>query len=370
MLALFSPALARADAIGAPSESDATRSDATQADVTQSYPHISGELVIEIQNDWAYHSQDRDSELNDLYATLGPAIGLAFSESFSIQSSLVLEPVEDPDPHENREFSQHGLFVEELYARLAKGAWSLRAGKLNPRFGQAWDLAPGLYGVDFAEDYELTERIGAGTSYDLGRDSGGMHILSAEIFFADTSHLTRSLMRDRSRVRRSDGGSSNTARLNSYSLTLEGEAILGAPTLTYNLGFAYQLAGEGGQPESDYVAGLSYGIPINDQLELNFLGEFALLDNADGESDRTRRYFTVSSAANFQDLVFALSYTSRDENIRGARDNSDFLAQASVGLFHTVGKGELALEAAYLLTRVENRKTGTAGLRASYVFEF
>jgi len=361
-LALAIPQLSAAD--------DAAVAALPTAQASESYPAISGEVVIEIQNDRAYHAQNRDNELNDLFATIEPAIGIAFSETFSIQSSLVFEPVEDPEPHKAREFDRQGLFVEELYAVWESGALALRAGKLNPRFGKAWDAAPGLYGVDFAEDYEITERIGGGASYDLGSDTAGSHVLSLEAFFADTSHLTRAVVRGRSRVRRSDGGPSNTGRLNSYSLTLEGEAIPALPGLTYNLGWVYQAAASGERPERDYVAGLTYALPISDSFELEFLTEYALQDNAFGESDRSRRYLTTSTAASYEDLVLALSYTLRDENIRGARDNNDFLFQASVGYFREIFLGEAGFEIGYKLTREENQKIGTAGLRASWVFAF
>jgi len=341
--------------------------DAAPADT---YPSMSGELWIEIQNDRMYHAQDRDRELNDLYATIEPAISFAFTESFSIESALVFEPVEDPDPHESREFSQQGLFVEEIYALWTSGNLSLRAGKINPRFGKAWDLAPGLYGVDFAEDYELTERVGAGASYDLGNADTGSHVLSFETFFADTSHLTRSVFRGRSRVRRDDGGPSNTGRLNSYSVTLEGEAIPAIEGLTYNLGLVYQADGGDGRPESDYVAGATYAFSVTDTLDLEFLAEYVLQDNADGEADRARRYLTGSAAALYNDLTVALSYTLRDESIRAARDNNDFLFQVSVGYFREVGIGQAGFEAGYRLTREENQKVGTAGLRASYLVPF
>ena len=42
--------------------------------------------------------------------------------------------------------------------------FSLFAGKFNPAFGLGFDLAPGIYGEDHPEDYELTERIGFGGS--------------------------------------------------------------------------------------------------------------------------------------------------------------------------------------------------------------
>ncbi len=343
---------------------------AVQPLVLESYPSISGALVLEVQNDHAYHAQDRAAEANDLYSTIEPALAVAFNRNLSLQASLVFEPVEDAQPHQSREFDRQGLFAEELYALWESGPLSLRAGKMNPHFGQAWDLAPGLYGVDFAEDYELTERMGAGASYDLGNDTVGSHVLSLEAFFADTTHMSRSLVRGRSRVHRSDGGPSNTGRLNSFALTLQGDAIPAIPGLSYNLGWVRQSSKSGERAESDYVAGLAYALPISDTLGLEFLAEYVQQINALGEANRSRRYLTLSSAATWNDLVFALSYTNRDEDVRGDRDNNDYLLQVSAGYFRPMGPGLAGFEIGYKITREENLKIGTAGMRASYALEF
>src|SRR5262245_10743027 len=94
-----------------------------------SYPTLSGELSIEIQDDRAYHSQDGDRELNDLFTKTEPAFSLAFTESFSLEAALTFEPVEDPEPSESREFDKEGLFVEQLFAKWSSDKLELYAGK-------------------------------------------------------------------------------------------------------------------------------------------------------------------------------------------------------------------------------------------------
>ena len=39
-----------------------------------SFPHIEGEIPIEIQNDYTYDSDDRDAELNDLYRAVSSVV--------------------------------------------------------------------------------------------------------------------------------------------------------------------------------------------------------------------------------------------------------------------------------------------------------
>jgi hypothetical protein len=199
----------------------------------------------------------------------------------------VLEPVADPPPGRDRWFDDEGLFLETLFLRWEWDRFSLHAGKFNPAFGFAWGLAPGIYGVDFAEDYEITERIGFGGTIEFGNAAVGRHRLGADAFFVDTSPLSRSLLHDRGRTRRSDGGPSNTLSPESFSITLRGGGIPRLPGLTYNLGFANQhRADAGGRSERTAVAGLTYGFSPLEYLGIELLSEYAHLHHAEGENER------------------------------------------------------------------------------------
>ena len=57
--------------------------------------------------------------------------------------------------------------LETLHRLLGRLADKLEDGRaqmleINPRFGAAWSRAPGLYGADYAGDYQLREKLGAG----------------------------------------------------------------------------------------------------------------------------------------------------------------------------------------------------------------
>ncbi len=98
---------------------------------------------------------------------------------------------EAPEPGEAY-FEDIGVFVETLGLAYQFGAVTLFGGKFNPTFGIAWDVAPGIYGADLADDYELTERIGGGGAVTLGGGDFGRHTLTGQVFFLDTSVLSQS----------------------------------------------------------------------------------------------------------------------------------------------------------------------------------
>src|SRR3546814_10831198 len=112
-------------------------------------------------SDWSSDVCSSDLR-NDAYVEIETALEAAITDAFSAKTLLVLEPVRDPDPGDDRFFFEdHGLYAEDLFGEYdAVGRFAVRAGKFGQKFGIAWDVAPGIWGTDLAEDYELAEQIG------------------------------------------------------------------------------------------------------------------------------------------------------------------------------------------------------------------
>ena len=239
----------------------------------------------------------------------------------------------------------------------------MRAGKVNPHFGIAWDAAPGLYGVGFAEDYEITERIGAGGFVRFGSDRFGMHRLAADLFFLDTSYLSKSTFDDRGRARRSDGGPSNTGRPESFAITLESEELPKFPGSGYHLGFSRQATERGGRDEYGYVVGLTYAFTPHEDVDVEILSEYVYQWGAEGER-QNRHYYTQSGAVYWKRWNLAISSTLRHLHDGGSRD---YLLQASVGYEFEMG---LAIDAGYRYVREDGIENDGLGALVSYTVEF
>src|SRR5262249_15419129 len=151
------------------------------------------------------------------------------------------------DPTSDSFLRDHALWIDQLYMTIHLGPVSIYGGKIHPRFGFAWDIAPGVYGTDFAEDYEIVERLGFGAVWRLAIDFG-RHDLSFEWFRADTSFLANSAFTrtvpgqlDATRfstLSNSDGTLSNSSSP-SYTFSLVGRDI----PMPEGLGYvAYQLS--------------------------------------------------------------------------------------------------------------------------------
>jgi len=331
---------------------------------------FSGELTVEFQNDNNIDSNDPDAELSDVYNTTELALEMTVNEFLSGHASLTFEPVLDPGPGEDRFFEDEGLYAEELYAKVTLGGGiSVLGGKFNPLFGKAWDVTPGVYGTDFAEDYEVTEQLGFGVSLERDAGSLGKAIVTGSIYNADTSGLSGSIITDRGRTRVSDGGAGNTEDLDSYSVALDLEEMPALGGASLNFGYRFHNQGktvDDLDDENGYVAGI-YGSRQLNGVEFQYVGEVVYLDSAEGTLDNLW-YYTVGGAVVFSGKYnVAVSYTGRPRDVAGGGDFEDKQLQVSAGVELRNG---WALDGAYKYHVEENVDNHTIGVLLAKTFEF
>jgi len=296
----------------------------------KSFPRIESKIAVELENDYTTKSDDKSKEINDLYTTTEIETGVYFTKQFSIQSLLVFEPVLDPKPFKDRTFGDHGLYAENLFVQFERGPFGFIAGKFNPSFGIAWDAAPGVYGVDFAEDYEIAERLGGGITLTHEAD-GSKHVFQANIFRADTTFLSNSAFTKRGRIHLGDGGASNTKWPESFSLTLDGEQVAAMPGFAYHLGVRHQAKGDGDvKNEFGVVVGAQQEINLGEGQSLTLLAEGVHLDNAEAGPDDVF-YLTGSGEFITGPWSASVAHTWRHTDVSGASNINDHQTQVSAG---------------------------------------
>lgn len=334
-------------------------------------PVFSAEAVVELQSEYTADSDDEDAdEHNNIFlrAELAPTVRL--NENFFIDGVLVLEPVQDFDADEDNFFEETGVFFEEIKLNYENGPWGVFVGKFNPGFGVAWDYGRGIWGEDFAEDYEITERLGLGVSYTFETEGAGTHTLTGSTFFADTTFLSNSVGTKRGRTSKDDGGPSNTEDLSSFVLSLEGETLAGVENLYYKLGYRHQSEGDedvGGDDENGGVATLGYKVPVSDRLEADLFAEYVNISNFDATPE-DRDYLTASVGATLdQHWKATVSYTNRSIEPDSGDDFDDNLLQVSAG--YDFGQGTTA-ELGWRHTDEEETDADIVGFLVRHEFSF
>lgn len=341
---------------------------ASVAAAEESFPRISGEVGIEVQNDLVFEADDESSELNDLYTTIEPAVRIEPVEHLAIVAGLVLEPVQDAE--DDRFFEDEGLYVEQLFLEYYDDWGTVYGGKFNPPFGIAWDLAPGIYGADLAEDYELTEQLGGGVVLGFGApDNGylGVVEVSANVFVADRTPLSQSLITGRGDLDLDDGGPANTEGPGGFSVTLTGGDIAALPGLAYHAGVRFRAGGEGDpSDEVGGVFGLVQTFELGDDQAVEIVGEVAGFNDFEaGENDAV--YATLGGAYVVGGWNVALTGAYRDSAIDDEQIESDRIVQISTGYAFDFGLG---VDVGYRFGREDGADTHTLGALVAYGFEF
>lgn len=341
---------------------------AAQAEVIK--PSLSGTISIEFQDDWILNSDFNEAKKNTLYAKIEPNILMALTKKLAIEASLVMEPIQDSDSTEDTYFSNEGIFVEELKITYTDEDFSLHAGKFNPSFGTAWDITPGIYGVDFAEDYELTEQIGLGASIFSNNQYTGSHILTVNTFFADTSFLSQSKITDRDELDEKDGGLSNTNSLKSFSITLDTQNTASIEGLNTHIGIRNLAPGdddENVKRETGFVFGASYNLKICDNISADINGEWVHLSNAEATEDKINYLTTGAGLAISENWNAAISYTARGIKISSKEDINDHLFQVSGGYEFDNG---LSANIGYVHTQEDGVISQGIGVLFGYEYKF
>lgn len=334
------------------------------------YPSVSGEVVMELQNEYTADSDDQATdEYNNLFFRTEVAPTVQLNENFFIDGVLVWEDIQDREPNDDNFLDNEGAFIEEIKLNYENGPWAAWAGKFNPGFGIAWDFGRGIWGEDFAEDYEITEKIGLGGSHTFETENTGYHTLAANTFFADTTFLSGSAVTKRDELDKSDGSVSNTEDFSSYVVSLEGENLAGVENLYYKLGYRNQDEGDdtvGGDRETGYVATLGHVFPVNERVEVDALLEFADINSFEaGTADN--QYFTASVVTTIdENWNIATSFTSRDVEDTGA-DSDDHLLQISGG--YDFGQGT-TVELGWRNSEEGGEDTDIIGGLVRHIFEF
>ena len=334
----------------------------------KSYPAISGEIAFEIQDDLAFDSDDPAEERNELGALIEPNLFFHATENFYLNAGLVFEAVQDPAPGDDREFDDHGLFVEVLTLNAEFGGLHLYGGKFGPNFSIAFDAAAGLYGTDISEDdIELSEFVGFGGAYTVEELPVGAITGSASIFTQDTSALADSKITRRERTRSGDGGPGNTGSLESFALALDGDGLPVPGDLRYHIGYV-SLASDTTEDEDRFAVGAEWGFAVTDDVTLTPLLEYVHFENAGGVDGADRDYVTGSLLAEFGPWNGAVAYTNRDISAAtGVAEADDFQFQVSAGYAFDFG---LSVDLGYKVNQSADIDTSTVGLLFAYGYEF
>jgi hypothetical protein len=345
-----------------------------------------GVLTLTLESDQTLNRANDIPPFNNTFSEPELEWYLNAGQHFSVNGLFKMEQVRSVTKSDA--FEAEGAWAEQLYATVSFDPVQIYGGKIHPRFGRAWDDTPGVFGTDFAGDYELVEKLGVGAAVDLRWQ--GIHTISFEAFQADTSFLSNSIFARPKitdpdvlrpgRLHRDDGGVSNTGKPDNYAVALSGRALPGLDGFTYNLGWAIQRGSDAlhERTERSFVVGAQWELPITSRVTAVPLLEYARVNNQGG-ADVSADYVTAAVAFELgQGWSASLNATVRPVDDRDNLDKrTDHLFGASVAYdLGSLFKKEvrwldgLGVELGYKHERVEHAELNTLGLLFTYERRF
>ncbi len=322
---------------------------------------LDGQLV----NQLSYERMRQGNHFTDLaYGRTAVSARLQGPVGLSLSTTLRLEP--GPTSPAGLVPSHTG-YAETLILRWTQDPWRVFAGKINPRFGAAWSRAPGVFGADYAADYQLREKLGAGARIWMDQvldlpDPLGNQSLQFEVFQADTSFLSASAfaprwtlatteadpltgtettsIRQRWRASRLMGGADNRRGLGGTTVSWVGtEVEVPGGKVAYNAGLSVrragldaQLAGRAGT-EVGSVAGIEGAFPLPAGMLLVPAVEYARRTGADGYQGRNADWWTAALTLKRGAISVAYAWMQRRETDAPVGASG---AERAMGRQHTV----------------------------------
>jgi hypothetical protein len=271
--------------------------------------------------------------------------GLFFSPVFSLQSELTYEPVRSAlrMPHKQHVLSDEGLYLEQLYGKAEFDDVMVYSGKFDLPVSLAANIAPGIYGSDYATNYQLREMLGFGGAYRLGSPSVGYHSIGVASYVRDTTWLDASAFTQPNfgsidtartgRLHNSNGGNANNGSPDSLLVTLDGDATaLDVSSMTYHLAWALLRRGiDDSQNQVDLVAAVSYTGDLGAGFALRPLIEISRIFHNGGSPLNSGTSIPASQRADY--LTTGLELTWHGWSLSGVKAESSLTEpQTGTGL--------------------------------------
>ncbi|MEK9684360.1 MAG: hypothetical protein VW226_07425 [Rhodospirillaceae bacterium] len=340
------------------------------------YAHLETSVLYES----IYSAPEASEEIEQTYSHSHLGLGYRINPNFSIDSIIKLEG--EPAGHAHggeaartgdQFFDAHPLILEALTLTYRNKALEIYGGKFNPELGFNYHSWPGLFGYQVAEGYMLKEHLGIGAK--LAHDAGdyGRHSINVTSFFKDTL-LSGSLLHNRGRRSKSDGGLANTERLNSYAVSLGGQDFFSLDNnfvegLSYRLGYAKQAAGSGNEsPETRFSTSIAYEKRVTANAATRVFVERMAIGHLGGETAHNRIHTTLGFSLDYKNWNIGGTHTHINNDAGEADENHDgYIGQISMGYIFENG---INISIGYKQSKEENERKDRIGTKIAYNIEF
>ncbi len=353
---------------------------------------------FKVHFDTITEAHEKKEEVDEAYTHSHLQIGYNLNKNLSLLTDIKIEGESAGHSHggttivpEDKIFEDHKLFINKLILSYSTDSGiTLYGGKFNPSVGLDYHVFPGIWGYQKVEEYAIVERLGYGIALKQNFEDLGTHKLDVSTFFKDTTSLSNSVITDRGKTKKSDGGVSNTQDFSSYSISLEGKNFFSLSNnfvdgLSYKLGHAKQSKATKNlgsnsanssaindntaltNDEKRSSISLMHKSLIAPNLSMRILTEFMKIEHLTGEDGHDRDYMTTGLDLYYKKFNVGGTYT-QETNEAAEEDEAidDKVYQVSVGY---LVNNNLHFHVGYKKADEENEIKHTLGAMIQYYFD-
>lgn len=301
-------------------------SNACIANMAEEDDPVSGSWLIEFNSIFPVAESGEAKHIRNTWLKSDFGFTGKLTDRLEFFSMLVLEPV-FMDQGRDQLFDNEGLFLEEVGIALALESAHVFLGKFNPVFGLAWDDSLGLFADDLADEYEVTEQVGAAVEM-TGQFGQTRHQLYVGAFTDDRSIFSDSAFTSRGRNRAVVKSGSGLRQLKSVVLALSGKLHGVSDGLGYHLSYRkLAMPGGAGPDNRGVVAALQYENTIFGDTRSRVLVEWAEFDHFYQAHDQVR---FITPSITLQKERFELGFSWAKKAVVNGGVDSRWLWQAHV----------------------------------------
>ena len=355
---------------------------------------------IKMHFDTIAEAHEKNEEVDESYTHSHIEMGYNLNKNFSLLTDIKIEGESGGHSHgeatvsklpEDKFFDDHKLFIDKLILSYSTDVGiTLYGGKFAHSVGLDYHAFPGIWGYQKIEEYAIVERLGYGIALKQNFEDLGTHKLNVSTFFKDNTSLSNSVITDRGKTKKSDGGVSNTQDFSSYAISIEGKDFFSLSNnfvdgLSYKVGHAKQskavknLGSNSANSsaindnvnlthdEKRSSISLVHKSIIAPNLSMRILTEFMKIEHFTGEESHDRDYITTGLDFYYKKINVGGTYTQETNEAAEADEAiDDKVYQVSLGY---LVNNNLHLHIGYKKADEANEIKHTVGAMIAYYFD-
>lgn len=314
--------------------------------------NLTNHLTYDVSLNDEYQSTNRKDEFKDTRSKARLNSTFVFAKNLSLNGGFRFSRSNQASENSRRDalpkgggdrtFENEGLFVEELNFVYDGKKHAFVFGKFNLNFGTAWRFNRGIWTYNIAENYRQREKLGINGIYRVGNaKTVGNYEFSYAIFTNDRKNLDNSTITKRDSAHKYDAVPGDTRSLQSYigSVDIDFD-FLEKEKLSYHFSFmnlavnnrASQVSPSKIADQKAWVAGMNYKYPLNKNLLLDGILEYADIKNFNGNSDAKQNYLTGNVIAKiYNNWNITLGYARERQSVIANDGYNKNLTEISAG---------------------------------------